>query len=69
MADIRSTDDLLRALKEHQEWRSAVREELLEEELLELPSRLARIDERLTHHLEQLTERLDQVVERVADLA
>lgn len=68
MAEIHSTEDLLKALKEHPEWKSAVRDELLEEELAELPARVTRIDERLTRHLEQLTEKLDQIAERVADL-
>lgn len=68
MAEIHSTEDLLKALKEHPEWKSAVRDALLEEELLELPARVTRMDERLTRHLEQLTEKLDQIAERVADL-
>ncbi len=68
MAEIRSTDELLEALRENPEWRAAVREELLGEELAELPSRMAKIDERLTRHIEQVNERLDKIAERVADI-
>ncbi len=68
MAEIHSTEDLLKALKEHPEWKSAVRDELLAEELVELPTRVTRIDERLTRHLDQLTEKLEQIAVRVADI-
>ena len=68
MAEIHSTEDLLKALKEHPEWKSAVRDELLAAELVELPTRVTRIDERLTRHLDQLTEKLDQIAVRVADI-
>ncbi|MDD4934111.1 MAG: hypothetical protein PHO89_11695, partial [Methylacidiphilaceae bacterium] len=36
---IRSSDELLAALREHPEWRDAIRREIFTEELLELPAR------------------------------
>ena len=41
MATINTIQDLIRLLRENEEWRNAVRRELLTEELLELPQRFA----------------------------
>ncbi|MDD4934099.1 MAG: hypothetical protein PHO89_11635 [Methylacidiphilaceae bacterium] len=41
---IRSSDELLAALREHPEWREAVRREILTEELLELPAKLEKAE-------------------------
>ena len=41
MATINTIHDLIRLLRENEEWRNAVRRELLMEELLELPQRFA----------------------------
>ena len=41
MATINTIHDLIRLLRENEEWRNAVRRELLTEELLELPQRFA----------------------------
>ncbi|MDD4934110.1 MAG: hypothetical protein PHO89_11690 [Methylacidiphilaceae bacterium] len=41
---IRSSDELLAALREHPEWRDAIRREIFTEELLELPARFQRAE-------------------------
>jgi hypothetical protein len=55
----------LAALREDASFRQSVRREVLTDELLELPGRLAEIDVRLTDRLDRLTERLDRLSESV----
>ena len=63
--------DLLKLLKEHPEWRDQLRPVILGDEILQLPSRMDRVEaaiERLTLRLDALTERLDQLAKEVGDL-
>jgi chromosome segregation ATPase len=63
--------DLLALLRQHPEWRDAVRREVLTEQLIELPAivqRLAEADERLATRIEQIAESLAQLSSRVDQL-
>lgn len=69
MAGVALTSDeqerFLEALRTDAGFRSAVRREVLTEELLELPGRVAELDARLTERLDRVAERLDRVAELV----
>ncbi len=69
---IEDVRDLLALLRQHPEWRDAVRREVLTDELLELPTvvrRLADSHERLTAQVADLTVRVADLAARVGDLA
>ena len=53
--------DILTALEEHPEWRSALRERLLGEELIELPALFAKFAAETTRRLDLLTRELGEV--------
>ena len=55
---VRSLQDILTALQRHPEWRAALRQELLGEELLELPALFARFAAETTRRLDLLTQDL-----------
>ena len=55
---VRSLQDILTALQRHPEWRAALRQELLGEELLELPVLFARFAAETTRRLDLLTQDL-----------
>ena len=55
---VRSLRDILTALERHPEWRSALRQQLLGEELLELPALFAKFAGETTRRLDLLTEEL-----------
>ncbi|MCY4577921.1 MAG: hypothetical protein OXD31_02635 [Chloroflexi bacterium] len=61
MTTLNTTDDLLRAARENQEFREAFRRELLTEELLSIPRRFDR-------HAEFTNNRVDALIESVATL-
>ena len=64
MAEIRTKDDFLRALREHPEWKEAVRMEILGQELLSLPNLVKENSEqisRLNIVIEHLTDRVDRL--------
>ena len=52
---VRSLQDILTALQRHPEWRTALRQELLGEELLELPAVFAKFAVETTRRLDLLT--------------
>jgi hypothetical protein len=65
---VQDLQDLLVLLRQHPEWRDAVRREVLSDELLELPDlvrRLAQAQEQLTARVDRLTEVLEQLTARV----
>jgi chromosome segregation ATPase len=80
---ISSMEDILKALREHPEWRSKVLEELLSgpqevelarqkiltQDLLKLPNRLEEVRVELVQAQVQLTQRLDELTQRVDQLA
>lgn len=78
MTMINTTDDLLRAARDNPEFRAAMRRELLGEELLETPQRIARLEQGIAAlteqsaitnlRLDQLDERLGRVEEGVREL-
>ena len=53
---VRSLQDILTALERHPEWRTALRQQLLGEELLELPAVFAKFARETTRRLDLLTE-------------
>ena len=66
---VRSLQDILTALQRHPEWRTALRQQLLGEELLELPALFAKFAAETTRRLDLLTQylaatnkRLDRLV-------
>ena len=63
MTVIRTTDDLLRALREHPEWKEAVRVEILGEELLSLPE----LVKENSRQIAALTERMDQLARTLSE--
>lgn len=69
---IEDLGDLLALLRQHPEWRDAVRREVLTEELLGLPTvvgRLAEAQERLAEDLARLAARVDHLAAQVDRLA
>ncbi len=56
MTTINTVEDFLRAMRENAELRSAVRRELLSEELLALPQRFAELTEAFSKHTEDFAE-------------
>ena len=74
MTMINTTDDLLRAARNNPEFRAAMRRELLGEDLLETPQRIARLEQGIAAlteqsaitnlRLDQIDKRLDQMDER-----
>ena len=65
-------NDLLALLRQHPEWRDAVRREVLSRELVELPEIVGRLAEgqaQLTTTVDQLAARMDQLTARVDQLA
>ena len=72
---VRSLRDILTALERHPEWRTALRQQLLGEELLELPALFAKFAAETTRRLDLLTQelaatnkRLNQVITDVGTL-
>ena len=55
---VRSLQDILTALERHPEWRTALRQQLLGEELLELPAMFAKFASETTRRLDLLTQEL-----------
>ena len=55
---VRSLQDILTALQRHPEWRTALRQQLLGEELLELPALFAKFAAETTRRLDLLTQDL-----------
>ncbi len=55
---MRSLRDILNALEQHPEWRTALRQQLLGEELLELPALFAKFAAESTRRLDLLTQEL-----------
>ena len=53
---VRSLQDILTALERHPEWRTALRQQLLGEELLELPAMFAKFASETTRRLDLLTD-------------
>ena len=53
---VRNLQDILTALDQHPEWRTAVRQRLLGEELLELPALFAKFANETTRRLDMLTQ-------------
>ncbi len=56
---VRSLQDILTALQRHPEWRTALRQQLLGEELLELPALFAKFAAETTRRLDVLTADVD----------
>ncbi len=72
MTVIRTTDDLLRALREHPEWKEAVRVEILGEELLSLPELVKENSRQIAENSRQIAENSRQIAEnsrQIAELA
>jgi len=71
MAEIRSTDDFLHVLREHPEWKEAVRRELLTEELLNIPSivsELAQAQNRTESSMESLNVKVESLIDHQAGM-
>ena len=66
---VRSLRDILTALERHPEWRTALRQQLLGEELLELPALFAKFAAETTRRLDLLTQNLAATNKRVDRLA
>ncbi len=66
---VRSLQDILTALQRHPEWRTALRQELLGEELLELPAVFAKFAVETTRRLDLLTQDLAATNRRLDRLA
>jgi len=66
---VRSLQDILTALQRHPEWRTALRQELLGEELLELPAVFAKFAVETTRRLDLLTQGLATTNRRLDLLA
>ena len=61
---VRSLQDILTALERHPEWRAALRQQLLGEELLELPALFARFASETTKRFDAVDERFDGIDKR-----
>ena len=75
MTTINSQEDFLRALDENPQWRDAVRDRILGQELLNLPARFEAFVQRMDAFIEQqvilnknLLERMDRIEADVAQL-
>ena len=66
---VRSLQDILTALQHHPEWRTALRQQLLGEELLELPVLFAKFAAETTRRLDFLTQELAATNKRLDRLA
>ena len=66
---VRSLQDILTALQRHPEWRTALRQQLLGEELLELPALFAKFAAETTRRLDLLTQNLAATNKRLDHLA
>ena len=66
---VRSLQDILTALQRHPEWRTALRQQLLGEELLELPALFAKFATETTRRLDLLTQELAATNKRLDRLA
>ena len=66
---VRSLQDILTALQRHREWRTALRQQLLGEELLELPALFAKFAAETTRRLDLLTQDLAATNKRLDVLA
>ena len=66
---VRSLQDILTALQQHPEWRTALRQQLLGEELLELPVLFAKFAAETTRRLDLLTQELAATNKRLDRLA
>ncbi len=66
---VRSLQDILTALQQHPEWRTALRQQLLGEELLELPVLFAKFAVETTRRLDLLTQDLAATNKRLDRLA
>ena len=62
---VRSLQDILTALERHPEWRTALRQQLLGEELLELPAVFAKFAAETTRRLDLLTQELEATNKRL----
>ena len=65
---VRSLQDILTALERHPEWRTALRQQLLGEELLELPALFAKFAAETTRRLDLLTADVDTLKKDVVTL-
>ena len=66
---VRSLQDILAALERHPEWRTALRQQLLGEELLELPALFAKFAAETTRRLDLLTQDLAATNKRLNRVA
>ena len=66
---VRSLQDILTALERHPEWRTALRQQLLGEELLELPALFAKFAAETTRRLDLLTQDLAATNKRLSRVA
>ena len=66
---VRSLQDILTALERHPEWRTALRQQLLGEELLELPAVFAKFAAETTRRLDLLTQELGGTNKRLDRMA
>ena len=66
---VRSLQDILAALERHPEWRTALRQQLLGEELLELPALFAKFAAETTKRLDLLTQDLAATNKRLNRVA
>jgi hypothetical protein len=69
---VEDLNDLIELLRQHPEWREAVRREVLTRELLELPLIVERLADRLDQlatRTDQLAVRMDQLVAEMLELA
>ena len=66
---VRSFQDILTALERHPEWRTALRQQLLGEELLELPAVFAKFAAETTRRLNLLTQELEATNKRLDRVA
>ena len=66
---IETTDDLLRLLRENEEFLAAARREILTQELLALPQRFAEYSKSTDEKIDNLTGRVDDLSGRVDDLS
>ena len=65
---VRNLQDILTALDQHPEWRTALRQRLLGEELLELPALFAKFARETTRRLDMLTQDVASLKGDVASL-
>ena len=65
---VRSLQDILTALERHPEWRTALRQQLLGEELLELPAMFAKFASETTRRLDLLTTAITRLTNDVGEL-